>query len=144
MGAQDIAKDAIRIATTAGLSKDVIDLLEKKIALLTEQIATLETEKANLKEKLADLEQQLDRLRSKEELHQDAIRFLKALFQSGELPLSEIARIIGVNKGIAEYHRDQLLKAEMIGYPMMVTRGQEPSVMLESKGRAYLVEHGHV
>jgi predicted RNA-binding Zn-ribbon protein involved in translation (DUF1610 family) len=59
MSATDTAKDVIRIATTAGLSKDVIDLLEKKSALLTEQVMTLERENTQLKLEVAQLRAQL-------------------------------------------------------------------------------------
>jgi hypothetical protein len=56
MNASQTAKELVRIATTAGLSKDVIDLLEKKAALLVEEnavltnkITTLEVENRQLK-----------------------------------------------------------------------------------------------
>jgi predicted nuclease with TOPRIM domain len=55
MSAIETAKEIVRISSTAGLSKDVIDLLDKKNSLLTEQVTTLETENANLKKKLAEL-----------------------------------------------------------------------------------------
>ena len=38
MSATDTVKELIRIANTAGLSKDVIDLMEKKLALLTAEL----------------------------------------------------------------------------------------------------------
>jgi len=44
MSAIDTAKEIGRIASTATLGKDVIDLFEKKVALLAEQVTTLETE----------------------------------------------------------------------------------------------------
>jgi hypothetical protein len=49
MGAQDTVKEIIRISSTAGHSKDVIDLLEKKGALLAEQVTALEGENTQLK-----------------------------------------------------------------------------------------------
>ena len=63
MSAFDIAKEIRRMAATATLSKDVIDLFEKTLALLTDQITTLEAEKANLKKQVENLQQQLNRLR---------------------------------------------------------------------------------
>jgi len=126
MSAQDIAKDAIRIA------------------LLTEQIAALKTENANLKKKAADLEQELDRLRPKDELHQDAIRFLALLFRQGGLTTSQIAATLGIHKGMAEYHRDVLVKAKMISLLVTVTSGRENPYHLRSKGKDYLVKHGHI
>jgi hypothetical protein len=44
MGATDTIKEFARIATTAGLTKDVIDLLDKKASLLAEQVVALEQE----------------------------------------------------------------------------------------------------
>jgi hypothetical protein len=63
MSALDTAKEIVRIGSTAGLSKDVIDLMEKKLVLLTDElanahrrIAQLEIENAQLKtQKPADL-----------------------------------------------------------------------------------------
>src|ERR1039458_1548888 len=61
MSAADTAKDIIRIGTTAGLSKDVIDLLEKKCALLVEEntalttkVSRLEIENRQLRTKLSN------------------------------------------------------------------------------------------
>ena len=52
-------KEIARIATTSGLSKDVIDLLEKKVVLLTQQITSLETENSNLKLENGQLRNQI-------------------------------------------------------------------------------------
>ena len=116
MSAIDTAKEIARIASTASLGKDVIELLEKKVGLLAEQIKTLETEKANLKQNVANLDQQFAGARPKSELHPDAIRFLKLLFEHDKgLTISQIAGSLGISKGMAEYHHDVLLDAEMVG-----------------------------
>jgi hypothetical protein len=60
MGALDTAKEFVRIGSTAGLSKDVIDLLEKKAALLAEQVSSLERENAQLKAENAKFRHQAD------------------------------------------------------------------------------------
>ena len=59
MSALDIAKDIVRIGSTAGLSKDVIDLLEKKAALLTVEITSLRLEVSRLQIENAQLRAQL-------------------------------------------------------------------------------------
>lgn len=70
MSALDTAKEIVRMTSTAGLSKDVIDLLEKKLAIITGELADatrksglletrilkLEAENANLKAKIQNLE----------------------------------------------------------------------------------------
>jgi DNA-binding MarR family transcriptional regulator len=146
MSAIDTAKEIARIASTASLGKDVIDLFEKKVGLLAEQITTLETENANLKQKVANLNQQFAGARPKGELHPDAIRFLKLLFEHEEgLTVSQIASLLGISKGMAEYHHDVLVDAEMVGLSVRMPKGSALAVVfLEAKGRAYLVEHGHV
>lgn len=144
MGEGEITKDAIRIMTTAGLSKDVIDLLKEKISLLAEQNTTLEKEKAAIEKKATELERQLANLQPREELHQDSIRFLKVLYQSGELPTSPITGLLGMDKGRVEYHRDKLLEKEMISWKQVVGLGDQTPLLLEPKGRAYLIERGHV
>jgi hypothetical protein len=145
MSAIDTAKEIARIASTASLGKDVIDLLEKKVGLLTEQITTLETENANLKQKVANFDQQFAGAPPKAELHPDAIRFLKLLFEHDTgLTVPQIADSLGISKGMAEYHHDVLLDAEMVSLSVRMPKGSALIVFLEAKGRAYLVEHGHV
>src|ERR1039458_3533231 len=72
MGATDTIKEFARIATTAGLTKDVIDLLDKKASLLAEQVAALEQENTtllrenlNLKLENENLQKQLQNARPK-------------------------------------------------------------------------------
>src|ERR1019366_3534778 len=60
MSAIDTAKDIIRIGTTAGLSKDVIDLLEKKCALLVEENTALSTQVSSLEIENGQLRRQLE------------------------------------------------------------------------------------
>lgn len=55
----DTAKEIARIATTAGLSKDVIDLLEKKLALLIEENTALATKVSRLEIENGQLRAQL-------------------------------------------------------------------------------------
>src|SRR3972149_6291792 len=57
MNAAAAAKELVRIASTGGLSKDVIDLLEKKAALLVHENAVLTT-------KVSELEIQNGQLRT--------------------------------------------------------------------------------
>ena len=61
-------RDVIRIVTTAGLGKDVIDLLERKVSLLAEELdafrakaRNLEAENAMLRERNLELEAERSR-----------------------------------------------------------------------------------
>src|SRR5689334_10558128 len=67
MSAFDTAKEIIRIGSTAGLSKDVVDLLEKKATLLAEENLALArkldeaiTKISSLESDIAQLRQQLE------------------------------------------------------------------------------------
>ena len=65
MNLSTTAKDVLRVATTAGLSKDVIDLLTAKITLLDEQLveASMSLEQARIK--IAELIAENKELRKK-------------------------------------------------------------------------------
>ena len=145
MSAIDTAKEIARIASTATLGKDVIDLLEKKVTLLTEQVTTLETQNTDLKQKVTNLGQQLAGVPPKGELHPDAVRLLKLLFEhDGGLTVSEVAGALGISKGMAQYHYDVLLDAEMVDLRLITLMGDKLTLLLKPTGRAYLVEHGHI
>jgi len=111
-------------------------------AALEQEDALLKTGNARLKNKLANFRQQFASLRPKGELHPDAVRILVLLFQQEAMPVSRIAVLLGISEGMGKYHCDELLKAEMIKYSMVVMMG-EREVFLTVRGRAYLVEHGH-
>jgi FtsZ-binding cell division protein ZapB len=144
MGGAEIARDAIRIATTAGLSKDVIDLLEKKISLLTEQIATLETENANLTKKVVNLEQEVDRTRPNQSgLDETARKFIKVLFERGSsMDFDHVAAILGVTKGKAAYYIDVLTKHGMIVGTGVVLDDALGAYELTPQGREFAVTSG--
>jgi hypothetical protein len=77
-------------------------------------------------------------------LHPDTVRFLKLLFVHNNLGIPGIAASLGIDKGMAEYHRDTLLKANMIARPNFGVTGQMTKYHIRAEGRAYLVEHGLV
>jgi hypothetical protein len=59
MSAFEIAKEIVRITSTAGLSKEVIGLLEKKLAILTGEVADLTTKVSKLEMENGQLRAQL-------------------------------------------------------------------------------------
>jgi DNA-directed RNA polymerase specialized sigma subunit len=141
MNPLEIAKEAISIASNAGLKKDVIDLLDKKVSLLAEENIALKSEVASLNRKVADLEQQLDRFRPKTSgLDETSERFLQLLFGKS-MTISEVAATLNISKGMAEYHRDVLKREKMIALPAIVTMGRENPYHLLEKGRGYLVKN---
>ena len=144
MSALDTAKEIGRMTATATLGKDVIDLLKEKVSLLTEQITTLETENTNLKKKVADLEQEVDRLHPKDDLDEQSIRILKLLAEQPGLQIDQIAGYLGLSRVRAEYHRDSLMEAKMIGYHGGIVEMGYEGYELRRNGREYLATHGHI
>ena len=63
MSAFDTAKEIVRIGSTAGLSKDVVDLLEKKVALLTGELSDSHQKTARLEARILELEAEVSNLR---------------------------------------------------------------------------------
>ena len=145
MNPLEIAKEAISIASNAGLKRDVIDLLDKKVGLLAEENIALElseTEVASLKRKVADLEQQLDNLRPKGELADDMLKVLKLFFENDGVTVTQIADTLKMTYGMAEYHCGELEKRGMIAFPTFGMMGVEAPYYIEHKGRQYAVKHG--
>jgi hypothetical protein len=117
MNPLEIAREIFGIAINAGLKKDIVDLLEKKVGLLTEEIDTLKTQNASLKAKLYDLEQELDRLRpSAEPLLGPQEEFLNILHRQPNFPIAmdTMASMMRLEYEIVEHHKDTLQELGMI------------------------------
>jgi len=155
MSAIDTAKEFVRLGSTVGLSKDVIDLLDKKAVLLAEQVATLEQENTtllrenrNLKLENEKLNGQLQNARPKGELSEQTTAILKSFFTNArELSEEEIARHFQIGQSIASYHLDILLKKRFIGNNAPINfggggRSRMPKYEITSEGRAYCIESG--
>ncbi|MBU1055771.1 MAG: hypothetical protein KKC46_18375 [Proteobacteria bacterium] len=122
MGAFDIAKDAVRIASTAGLSKDVIDLLEKKLSLLTEEIDTLHLKISNFETKVSHLEaentnlkKQLQHLQPASNFSKETSDILHIFFDFGkELSVDDIVSALSLGISVINFHFDILQENNMI------------------------------
>jgi hypothetical protein len=64
MSAMDTAKEIVRLGSTAGLSKDVIDLMEKKLVLLTDELEVSNRKNVSLETKVSKLEIENAQLRA--------------------------------------------------------------------------------
>jgi regulator of replication initiation timing len=148
MSALDTVKELGRMATTATLTKDVIDLFSQKVELLEKQVATLQqenaalkTENANLKAKLYDLEQELNRAKPKRDLADDTTKVLR-LFFDHDLAASQVANALSMSHGMGDYHCGVLYEKGMIALPMIRTMGAENVYYITQTGRDYIVKHG--
>jgi len=148
MNPLDIAKEAIRIASNAGLKKDAIDLLEKHVGLLAQEKAALksklelsETEAANLKRKVRDLEEQLKQMQPKgTRLDETSEKFLQLLSRVPTPSLEQMARDLGMQQ-IAAYHANVLRRKGMIELLAYIPH-RGTVYALTDKGTAYVVENG--
>jgi len=148
MSATDLAKDAIRVISTAGLSKDVIDLLKEKITLLDEKVNSLTAENNTLKAENYDLKKRLDTVEqkdksriSKPEGFDDATEsIIDILFENFYgISMESIAQHLNIELGFVEYHFDLLFKAD---FAIQYATGPDPgsdTFGLTDKGRAYKV-----
>jgi regulator of replication initiation timing len=151
MGATDTIKEFARIATTAGLTKDVIDFLDKKASLLAEQVAALEQENTtllrenrNLKLENEILKGQIQNTRPKgNRLDEVSEKILKAFFSSGrELSEEEIARHFQLSISMVGYHTDILWGKKCITSNRVIMGNSSPTYEITSAGRKYCVENG--
>ena len=151
---QDLAKDAIRLGTTARLRKNVIDRLNKKVVLLTEKITAVEgeksildTENAKLKKKLENFHRQLTDLSQQTSgLDEISHKILASLFYNGEFSVESLAQTAGIFEGLAKYHLDDLKKEGLIqrtllGGVSFDALSSAATYDLTPRGREYVVKN---
>jgi hypothetical protein len=144
--ASETVKEIVRIAANAGLAKDAITLLEKKMGLLVEQVAALENEQASLRAETANLKAQLRLLPEGEELSGDTKKILKLFFDRAcDISTEEISKSFNLKPSVADYHMDVLLKKKFIRettVEMLEPSGSGVSKFgLTTLGRRYVLEH---
>ncbi|MBB5353976.1 hypothetical protein HNR46_004247 [Haloferula luteola] len=154
MGLSDTAKDAIRLATTAGLGKDVIDLLTQKVTLLDEKLieANLSLEQSRLK--ISELIAENKELRGKlndsagidDGLDDECRSILFYFFETDQgFTIDQIARHFDLHPSVAKAHFDVLSERRLVTTPIrIVTYGSRPSpsvYTITSAGRALAMAH---
>ncbi|MGD0017298.1 MAG: hypothetical protein ABSC38_07270 [Verrucomicrobiia bacterium] len=142
MSVSDTAKDVIRIASTAGLSKDVIDLMEKKLSLLTEELQSaqarikeLESENADLHSKIPNASPTAPTFTAEEK---SIIRCLACWQDGGDQELAQVLRqTIGA---IKKY----LNKLKQIGFSDSSSYMPQMGTIwyLTDRGNAFAVDNG--
>ncbi|MGD0208737.1 MAG: cell division protein ZapB [Verrucomicrobiota bacterium] len=157
MGATDTIKEFARIATTAGLTKDVIDLLDKKAVLLAEQVAALEKDNAaltqenttllresrNLKLENENLKTQLQNARPRSDELDPKTKDILVCFFNNPSGVSdgEIAHTFQMKVSMAAYHTDILLKKRFIDQIVAGYDARSATYCLTDVGRKYVVEN---
>ena len=93
-----VVKEVVRLVSTAGLGKDVIDLLDKKVSLLAEQVGSLEAENSDLRTENAELKQKIQALQPKTGVDAEAAQVLLYLSRGGgELTCYQISAESGID-----------------------------------------------
>jgi DNA-directed RNA polymerase specialized sigma subunit len=147
MSATDIAKEVVRIASTHGLAKDVIDLMEKKLALLTQEVTDLTskntilvTRVSQLESDKANLESQIQKLRPESDaLDQQSKDILKFFFDRPDgLTSDEIAHRFKLSNSAADYHVDVLFKRKFL---QQLSMGMSPRCCINHNGREFVMTH---
>jgi regulator of replication initiation timing len=156
MSAADTIRDVVRIATTAGITKDVIDLLERKAGLLAEQVAALEKENTALLRENRNLALENQHLNKQikdvhpngDELDPKARDILLSYFRcANEISARQIAQNFQMGLSVAEFHLDVLWNKKLIrGAGRIIVgrgNGDNSSVYeITAEGRKYIVENG--
>ena len=152
MDVQSITTEAIRIATTAGLSKDVIDLLTSKVSLLSDEISSLTTqltlarsrvgelgaENADLQKRLSDLQLQSANPADRR-LNGDTDKILKFYYDSSEpVAIDWVAAQLGIHPSEAAAHASDLYELGFIG---LAAIRDSPVYTIDSKGTKYVMKH---
>jgi DNA-binding MarR family transcriptional regulator len=152
MSAIDTAKEFVRLGSTVGLSKDVIDLLDKKASLLAEQVMALEQENTTLLRENRQLKLENEKLQKHlhnarqegGELDEIATKMLVTLANhTGRdgITSSELIQYLGLPKAKGDYHFDQLQKRKFVNTGGGVM-GRGMFWYVTSAGRDYLARVG--
>lgn len=142
MSATDIAKEVVRIANTHGLAKDVIDLLEKKLALLVEENALLSSKVSRLEIENGQLRAQLqDSQPVGDKLPEQAVQILKLFFDSGrDLSIEQVSAHLRIQKGMVEHYFDTLMERDFLRQTTVGFGDHSGNFGLLPKGRAYVAK----
>lgn len=150
MNASEIAKDAIRLATTHGLSKDVIDLMEKKLALLTENMTflsdenkTLKAENMNLSYKLAEFNKKaVGMAQLPDGFDETTDQIIISMFASSdESTMEALSFALKLPMGMIQFHFDIMMRHSFVRktYPgvRLGSNYQPARYVLDSAGLRY-------
>jgi hypothetical protein len=147
MNALETAKDVVRIARTAGLKKESLDVLELKLSLITEQMTALEGQNTSLKEENEKLKIQVKCLEPQpEEISPDTVGILKFFFeQARDVSTGEITAAVSWKQSVVDYHIDVLLKKRFIRETTLGMKtafgSSETMFGLTTLGRRYAVQY---
>lgn len=139
--AVSLAKDAVRIVATAGLSKDVIDLLEKKLALLTDELAQAQAKIAKLEAENEELKKKAAATQPVSGVDAEAAQVLLRLSQGGgELTCYQIADASGLSLERVKRHLGYLRKLGFAQWSRAQIDDYDPPNSITHEGSDFLYQ----
>jgi hypothetical protein len=150
MIASDVAKEVVRIASTHGLAKDVIDLMEKKLVLVTQEIADLTRKNAVLVSRVSaleadkvNLESQIQKIRPESlALDQQSKAILKFFFDRADnISGRDVVRQFRLQTSVSDYHIDILMAKEFITQTRLGGDSASCWFTITGMGREFMIKN---
>ena len=144
------AKEIIRTASTAGLGKDVIDLLTTKVTLLDEQLietrSSLDQASIKISELIAEnksLRQQLDNLDDTAQgLKEDEHKILKFYYDTQESSRESASASLGMPLPEVTHHVGILIERGFLQHSRAAMgHGRPAQQKILHTGSSYILEH---
>lgn len=138
-----ILSDLERLITehaSASVLKERIALAEDKYAALERKVKELTEENSKLQSENAELAKRVPAEKATPAVDELGDKVLAFLSQQPEVPISHIARALGISKELAEFHIEELENANLISgsYSAMA----RPTYSLAQEGRRHLIKNG--
>ncbi|MDQ8196401.1 hypothetical protein QEH59_18375 [Coraliomargarita sp. SDUM461004] len=142
MNPLSVSKEVARLGASHGLSKDVIDLLEKKVSLLESELQESQSREKEKDSKIKRLQAQVGNLKPEGGLLDEENDILKLLAANKNLRTIDLVKPTGLKIEKIEYHIDSLIDRDYITADMWMGNFRVPSIT--KHGRKHLVEGGLV
>lgn len=144
MDLTNIAKDAIRIASTAGLSKDVIDLLTAKITLLDEKLVETKAAFSDVMLENQKLRKQLDDMQPVENgLNEEETKILHFFFEATEASCPAASANLQMPLPEVIHHVNSLIKREFLRHRRGSAGPSRPSTFcITHEGSSQIMKKG--
>jgi hypothetical protein len=113
----DIAKDIVRIGSTAGLKKDVVDLLEAKLRILTDELALAHTKVSKLEIENGQLRARLKNpapVIKLDDVSRKALQYF--CDRNNEVTIQELDGRLSCPESKSQFFCDRLIEMEFIEF----------------------------
>ena len=137
------SKEIARLAASHGISKDVIDLFEKKVSLLEGELEEFKAREKEKDIKISKLEKQISEISPVGGFKPDIIKLLKLFFENGEMSEKYVLSKIEMNQGMLGFHFGELLENRLIRQSR-ISPFDTGKFRITQSGRQFLVKNNLV